>query len=193
MVSLSTLLLAAVATFASAHVSCNPPTAPANGYFTTIVRVPHSYPNATTTNVTVQLAPNVTSVKPQLVAGWKVDLTYAAADATKLEAITWYGGELPDALYGDFGLQMKLPNAPVGTVFYFPVTQATSNGTIAWTSIPDANGNLSDPAHPAPKVTIVNATTTSPGAAPAPVAKSGVTHTTASTLVVATAAALIWA
>nr|AIG55382.1 secreted protein [Thraustotheca clavata] len=160
MVSFTSLLLAATAAFTSAHVSCNPPTAPANGYFVTTIRIPHSFPNAITTNISVALPKNVTSFKPQLVSGWKVDLTYADADKTSLTGVTWYGGELPDALYADFGLQMKLPDVPVGTVFYFPITQTTNNGTLNWTSIPDANGNLPDPSHPSPKVTIVAAATT---------------------------------
>ncbi|EQC29075.1 hypothetical protein SDRG_13234 [Saprolegnia diclina VS20] len=194
MVSLTSFLTLSLATLASAHVTCNPPTAPANGYFVTSIRVPHSYPGAVTTNVSVQIPDKVTSVKPQLVGGWKVELGYTDATNKTLSTVTWYGGELPDSLYADFGLQMKLPNASVGTFFYFPVTQMTSNGSLAWTSVPDAKGNLTDPAHPAPKVTIVAATTASAEATPAPAAakSSSATMTAASSLVLASAVASMW-
>ncbi|KDO29136.1 hypothetical protein SPRG_05379 [Saprolegnia parasitica CBS 223.65] len=195
MVSTTSFLALSLASLASAHVSCNPPTAPANGYFATTIRVPHSYPGAITTNVSVQIPDKVTSVKPQLVGGWKVELGYSDATNKTLSTVTWYGGELPDALYADFGLQMKLPNASVGTFFYFPTTQMTSNGSLAWTSVPDANGNLSDPAHPAPKVTIVAATTASAAVTPAPAAtksNSATLTAAASSLVLASAVASIW-
>ncbi|KAF0698304.1 Aste57867_11068 [Aphanomyces stellatus] len=153
--------IAALAVITSAHVTCNPAIAAPNSYFVTVVRVPHSFPGATTVNVSVSIPAGVSSVKPKQVGGWKIDETFTTVNGTStVSQVTWYGGNLPDELYQDFGLNMKLPDVPVNTVLYFPVVQVTTpNGTLAWNSTPDTAGKLADAGHPAPKVTIVNAST----------------------------------
>ncbi|CAK4077185.1 unnamed protein product [Aphanomyces euteiches] len=153
-------VVAALATTVSGHVECNPPVAKPNGYFVTAFRVPHSYPGAKTTNVSVSIPDGVASVKPRQIGGWDVAFETKKVNGTDaISKVTWYGGSLPNELYQDFGIQMKIPDLPIGTILYFPVTQNTDpNGTIAWTSIPDASGKLADASHPAPKVTLVNST-----------------------------------
>ncbi|RHY23168.1 hypothetical protein DYB32_009746, partial [Aphanomyces invadans] len=96
--------------------------------------------------------------------------------------ITWYDGSLPDELYQDFGLQFKVSDLPLNTTLYFPVTQETiPNGTLSWTSVPDATGKLADSSHPAPKLTIAKAataassTTTTNSSATIPVKSSAAT------------------
>jgi uncharacterized protein YcnI len=126
--------------------------------------IAHSFPNASTKNVTVQIPANVTGVKPRQLAGWTISMTYRKNGA-EVDTIVWAGGSLPDSQYEDFGIQMKLPAVAAGTIFYFPTTQGTEpNGTLAWVSIPDASGAYPtgvDSARPSPKLTIVNATTSS--------------------------------
>ncbi|ETV75378.1 hypothetical protein H257_10230 [Aphanomyces astaci] len=160
--------LAALAASASAHVSLNPAVAAPNAYFVTIVRVPHSFPGAVTKNVSVDIPVGVASVKPQQVGGWKVATTTKTVNGTDVVSkVTWYDGSLPDELYQDFGLQFKVGDLPLNTTLYFPVTQETTpNGTLAWTSVPDDAGKLADAAHPAPKLTIQNATATTAAGAP---------------------------
>ncbi|RHY94241.1 hypothetical protein DYB37_000828 [Aphanomyces astaci] len=143
----------------SGHATLNPPVGAPNAYLVTSVRIGHSYPGASTKNVTVGIPTGITTVKPKQIDTWKVDFEYAEVNGTKaVTQVTWYGGDLPDDLFQDFGLQLKLADLPNGTVLYFPVTQFTvPNGTLAWTSIPDAAGKLADAAHPAPKLTVIKA------------------------------------
>ncbi|ETV75380.1 hypothetical protein H257_10232 [Aphanomyces astaci] len=153
--------------FVSAHVSIQPPTAVGNKNAVTAVRVPHAYKGHNTTNVTVLIPKGILSVKPQQMAGWQVKLQSklnTTTNASVVEAVTWYGGNLPDELYQDFGLQVRVGDLPVGTVLYFPVVQETTNGTLPWTSVPDASGKIPNAGYPAAKLTIVNATTTAPSA-----------------------------
>ncbi|KAF0698303.1 Aste57867_11067 [Aphanomyces stellatus] len=150
--------VAALAASASAHISLNPAVSPANSYFVPVLRVPHSYPGANTTNITVTIPTDkVSSVKPQQVDEWKVAFEYETINGTKaVSKVTWYGGSLPNSQYQDFGMNLKLMDLPVGTVIYFPTTQVSDNGTLAWVGVPDAAGKLSA-SEPAPKITIVKA------------------------------------
>ncbi|RHY17361.1 hypothetical protein DYB32_006574, partial [Aphanomyces invadans] len=100
--------VAALATSSLAHVTLNPAVAAPNAYFVTVIRVPHSFPGAVTTNVSVEIPTGVLSVKPQQIGGWKVATTTTNVNGTDTIAkITWYDGSLPDELYQDFGLQFK--------------------------------------------------------------------------------------
>ncbi|KAI9201862.1 uncharacterized protein BJ171DRAFT_516746 [Polychytrium aggregatum] len=185
MVSVNFASLVAAAALAvsgvQAHVTCNPNVAPNAGYFVTDIRVPHSFPGSNTINITVKIPDGVTSVKPQLIAGWKIDLAMRPLNPpivsdgttinTTVDTITWYGGVLSNDYYADFGINMKLPNVTEGSKLYFPATQITTNSTginvpLAWAAIPDANGTFpagADSAHPAPSITLWTG-----GVAPAP-------------------------
>ncbi|KAF0698305.1 Aste57867_11069 [Aphanomyces stellatus] len=181
----STYLFAAVAAASAvhAHVSCVPPTATANTNVLTAIRVPHSFPGATTLNVTVTVPTGVTAVRPQNIGGWKLAVSYQSADFSQdshggltnneVASITWYDGVLPDFAFQDFAIQFKVGDIPAGTVYYFPTVQFTTpNGTLAWNSTPDASGKLADPNHPAPKLLIVSPTTAAPQAVVTAPAKS---------------------
>ncbi|KAG9399223.1 hypothetical protein AC1031_012182 [Aphanomyces cochlioides] len=159
---ISSVLASAVAflaTLTSAHVEFVTPTAPSNSYSVNSIRVPHSFPGAKTINVTVDLPDGIVSVKPQQVYEWKVDFAYKNVQGTNVVSqVTWYGGNLPNELYQDFGIELQLSDLAVGKILYFPVTQVTvPNGTLAWNSTPDAAGKLADAAHPAPKLTVAAA------------------------------------
>ncbi|RHY27724.1 hypothetical protein DYB32_006575 [Aphanomyces invadans] len=154
--------LVAMATSTSAHFSILPPVAAPNANTVAVFRVGHSFPGAVTTNISIDIPIGLASVKPQQVAGWKVALDTKKINGTDaISRVTWYDGSLPDELFQDFGLQLKVGDLAPNTTLYFPVTQETTpNGTLAWTSVPDASGKLADPAHPAPKLTILPATST---------------------------------
>ena len=150
---MAALLLAAVASPAFAHVTLDPPQAPAGSYVRTAFRVPHGCSGAATERLTLRLPEDVFSARPMPKPGWRLTITRRTLDepapnghggqhSEVVSEITWEGGPLPDDQYEEFVVMVQAP-AVAGLRVYFPVTQSCTGGaTAAWAEVPDA-------AHPA--------------------------------------------
>jgi len=163
------VLLALVTAFlllggpALAHVTANPNTAPAGTYFRTAFRVGHGCDGSPTTEIRMQIPPGLQSVRPEVVAGWDVEVVvdeleepYESHGETVTEGpveIIWSGGNLPDEHFQEFGLSMKTPDTP-GETIYFPFVQICEDGELAWIEIPDTVEEWDELDSPAPYVTL---------------------------------------
>lgn len=160
------LLTVVVAAPAVAHTTANPSTTAAGAYAVVDMRVPHGCDGAATTALTVRIPDGVTSVKPEQITGWDVETEIGPYDepfenhgtiiTEGVQVVTWTVQEgadpLPDDLFRDFGLSVKLPDT-VGETLAFPSIQTCEDGTeAAWIETsddPDAELDM-----PAPLVTL---------------------------------------
>ena len=60
--------------------------------------------------------------------------------------VTWKNGNLPDSLFEDFGLSVKLPDKP-GETLWWKIVQECTKGEVAWVEIPKEGS--AEPEHPA--------------------------------------------
>ncbi|MFM0340480.1 YcnI family protein [Paraburkholderia fungorum] len=160
---------------AFSHITAQPNEAVGGTYFQTTLNVPHGCDGSSTVAIQVAIPADVLSVKPQMKAGWRVDIQTRAiepplkgehgASVTRVvSSVEWRGGPLPDSLYDSFGLVMKLPEA-AGKTLYFPVVQTCESGRREWTEIP-ADGQSWHALHsPAPFVRLKAADAAPPAAA----------------------------
>jgi uncharacterized protein YcnI len=160
-------LLLATAGAASAHVTASPGESAAGGYTVLDFGVPHGCDGSPTTAVAIQIPEGVTSVKPTVVAGWKIDIDMETL-ATPLD--DGHGGKitertasvtytataepLDDAYRQVFPVSMKMPDE-AGTTLAFPVVQTCVQGETAWITVPEEG--KAEPEHPAPVVVLTAA------------------------------------
>jgi uncharacterized protein YcnI len=160
-VALAALLAAPAAT---AHVTANPREAPSDSYFKLDFRVPHGCEGSPTTRIAVQIPAGVTSVAPQEVAGWEIEITegelpepvevFGQTVTEGVTAVSWEGGPLPDNHMQEFGLSLRFPDRP-GETLWFPVIQECEEGDHRWVTIPVEGEDPPD--EPAPGVTLLAA------------------------------------
>jgi periplasmic copper chaperone A len=163
--ALSGLLgLTLAAATAGAHVTAAQPTAPAGGYATIDLKVPHGCEGQATNTLAVQLRDDFESVKAQRVPGWEVSYERAPLEepvevhgrtiTDYVATVTWTasGDPLPDDQYQTFGLSMKMPDLPGQTVLLPTVQGCVDGSESAWIE-PDPDGD-----HPAPAVELLAAT-----------------------------------
>ncbi len=162
-VALAALL---VSTSAFAHVTLDAREAPTDSYFKAVFNVPHGCEGSPTTRIRVRIPDGVTSVKPQPKQGWDLaTVKRKLATPTKgshgeaiTEAITevaWSGGRLLDEHIDEFMMQIRLPNAPAGTVLYFPIVQECEKGITRWIEIPEPNAKPGGLKEPAPALRLI--------------------------------------
>jgi uncharacterized protein YcnI len=166
----TTAALTLVAAPAFAHTTANPSTTVAGAYAVIDMRVPHGCEGVATAVLDVSIPGGVVSVKPEQVSGWTVTTETGTYDepvvmhgqelTEGVVSVTWTaddGGELPDGLFRDFGLSVKLPDA-AGDTIYFPAVQTCVDGSqAAWIEIPA--GDDAELAKPAPAVTLTETET----------------------------------
>lgn len=151
-----------VAIPAHAHVTANPDTATAGKYFETKFRISHGCDGSDTVEVHISLPKGFVTAKPQYKAGWTATVVKSKLDKPvpaghgkmadeQIDEIIWKGGPLPHDQYDEFGVLMKLPDAP-GTL-WFPVKQICEKGVEDWKNVP-AGGEWHETDHPAPFVKI---------------------------------------
>jgi uncharacterized protein YcnI len=156
----SALLLPAAA---GAHVTLQPPEAPAGGYTRLDVRVPNEEENAATTKVVVQMPEGFASASYEPVPGWKTTVATEKLDQpietddgtidTAVKTITWSatGTGIEPGQFQDFGLSVKIPEGEPGQELTFPSIQTYDNGDVVrWIGDPDAE-------EPAPQVVLTAA------------------------------------
>ena len=159
--------LLSIATPALAHVTITPGQATAGEQATIALRVPHGCEGSPTTAISVQIPDTVASVTPQFLAEWTVDTTMGPlAEPVELHGetvsegireVTWSGGSpVPDGLYFDFGLSVRMPDA-AGETLYFPVVQTCESGETQWIEVPAEGEDGHDLEAPAPAVELVEA------------------------------------
>jgi periplasmic copper chaperone A len=151
----------ALAPAASAHVTLQPPEAPAGGFTRLDVRVPTERDNASTTKVVVQFPPGFLSVSTEPVPGWNAELTMRKLDkpveqfgeqvTEEVGTITFSGGEIAPGQFQDFGLSLAVPDGKPGSMLTFKAVQTYSNGEVVrWIGPPDSES-------PAPQVELTAA------------------------------------
>lgn len=150
------LLLAALcaAPLAHAHVTIDPPSAPAGAYQRLAFRVGHGCDGSATTGITVQMPDGVIGAKPMPKPGWAIDIAHGALATplqshgktvtTRVAEISWRGGPLPDDDYDEFVMQVKLPDTPGRYVF--KVGQVCEKGRVDWDEVPAAGAHAKTPA-----------------------------------------------
>jgi periplasmic copper chaperone A len=146
---------------ASAHVTLQPSTAPADGFTRLDVRVPNERDDAGTVKVDVQLPPGFAFVSYEPRPGWKVTVKREkAAQPIEVEGglevdeevrqITWSGGEIKPGEFVDFGLSLRMPKGEAGDKLTFKSLQTYDDGEVVrWIGPEDAD-------EPAPIVTLVD-------------------------------------
>ena len=112
----------------------------------------------------VRIPDGVIAVKPMPKPGWELatkiepyaePAEYFGETLTEgVREISWTGGSLPDAWYDEFVFRARLPDAPAGTVLYFPVVQECATGVHRWIEIPAEGKSAEDYEEPAPGVTL---------------------------------------
>ena len=188
---------------ASAHVTLQPPTAPAGGFTRLDVRVPNERDDAGTVKVDVQLPQPYPFVSYEPKPGWKVTLKRVKLDEPVdvegseidegVSQVTWTGdgkrGIVAPGQFVDFGLSLRMPEGKAGDTLVFKALQTYEGGEIVrWIGPEDAD-------QPAPVVTLTGpagAERVAAPAAPAPAADGADGADGADTLtIVALAAGLL--
>jgi predicted lipoprotein with Yx(FWY)xxD motif len=112
---------------ASAHVSVQPPAAPAGGYQVLRFGVGHGCAGKATTALRIEVPAGVASANPQPKPGWALTIDHAADG--KVSAITWRG-ELAADQFDEFLVHAKLPAG--GGKLAFPASQSCGAETVRW-------------------------------------------------------------
>ena len=147
---------------ASAHVTLQPSTAPADGFTRLDVRVPNERDDAGTVKVDVQLPPGFAFVSYEPRPGWKVTVKREKLDEPieveggfevdeGVSQITWSGGLIGPGEFVDFGLSLRMPKGEAGEKLTFKALQTYEDGEVVrWIGPEDAD-------EPAPVVTLTAA------------------------------------
>ncbi len=157
----ATASLILLASPAVAHVGVSPDQAPANGYGTVNLSVPHGCGAEPTEALIVQLPESLQSVKAQAVPGWEVTYTTAELDEpydNHGQTITEYVSEiewravdqpLPTDQFLTFGISARWPDDPEAEIL-LPTIQECPGGLEETWIDPNADAD-----GPAPRLTLV--------------------------------------
>jgi uncharacterized protein YcnI len=147
---IGTALLSAAPASAHPLVSADDSTPGARAILT--FSVPSELENGSpTTKLTVTL-PDLTSVTTRATPGWTSQLDRDLQAGT-VKTITWTAGPGVGIAHGEFEQFQLLVRLPKTTTVTFPTLQTYADGTVVqWDQRPLANG--SEPAHPAPTLTL---------------------------------------
>lgn len=156
------LALLAASAPAAAHVTLDPPEAPAGSYLRAALRVPHGCAGAATTRIAVEVPEGIYTAKPMPKPGWRLTVEHRPLPAPvagphghverEVARIVWEGGPLPDDQYDEFVLLLQTPAEP-GSTLTLPVVQGCEGGrSEAWLERPAPGRKARDLAHPAPTI-----------------------------------------
>lgn len=174
----------ALAPVAAAHITLNPGEWEAGGFARFDLRVPTERPNASTTEITVQLPEGLDFVSFQDVPGWERSIQMVKLDepiegeegeepiTERIGSVTWSGGEVEPGEFVEFGLSFRVPEDAAGSDLLFPATQTYSNGEVVRWIQEDPEGD-----DPAPRMAVLAAAGEEEPGASSP----GATDTTATT------------
>lgn len=147
-----------------AHATINPSEAPADSFARFAFRIGHGCEGSPTTEIAIQIPDGVVSVKPELVPGWEYEtvvgelsepvMLHGEKITEGVQQVRWFGGPpIPDGAFQEFGLSVRLPDAP-GETLYFPVIQTCEEGEHAWIERPAEGQSPGDLEEPAPALTL---------------------------------------
>ncbi|HET9996158.1 MAG TPA: YcnI family protein [Nocardioides sp.] len=168
--------LVAWAAPASAHVTITPSTTAAGAFAVLEVSVGHGCDGSPTTEITIRMPPEITSVTPARNALWDVEkeietLDPPAADAhgneidERVASVTYTARTpLPDGYRDTFGLAVQLPEDE-GATLVFPTVQTCEEGESAWIEVPADGQDADELELPAPSFVITAAGETAHGTA----------------------------
>ena len=145
-----------------AHVALAVQSAPAGSDFRAVFTVEHGCGNAATTALRIRLDDKIVSATPVAKKGWTAQVTQAAAPPTAARPpqmpreASWTGGSVPAHSPDEFTLLVRLPDAPSGTVIYFPVVQECGTTAVRWIEVPLPGEEPGSLDQPAPFVTLTN-------------------------------------
>ncbi len=160
--------LVGLASPASAHVTITPSTTAAGAFAVLEVSVGHGCEGSPTTEITVQMPPEINSVTPTRNALWEVEketeqLDPPVADShgneiTERVASVTYRAEtpLPDGYRDTFELSLQLPDAE-GDTLVFPTIQTCDQGESAWIEVPEDGQDSEELELPAPSFVVSEA------------------------------------
>jgi periplasmic copper chaperone A len=162
---------------AGAHVTVQPPSAPAGGFARLDVRVPNERDNKGTIKVDVQMPPGVAFASYEPVPGWTTEVTSEKLDepidvhgeevTEQVTRVTWTGnpregGIIEPGQFRDFGLSLRVPDGDPGSKLTFKALQTYEGGEVVrWIGPEDAD-------EPAATVTLAAAEEEEAPGAPAP-------------------------
>lgn len=143
---------------AQAHIVFAEPQAAAGSYYAGFLRVSHGCGAAGTVSIRVEIPAGVVSARPQPKPGWTLAVEHAplatpikgeggAVITERISAITWTGA-LPADQFDQFGIMMKLPDAP--GALYFPTVQRCTSGSNDWVHLPASPEAWHTTKNPAP-------------------------------------------
>lgn len=153
-------LALAIPSAATAHVTVQPPEAPAGSFTRIDVRVPNETDNANTTKVEVEMPDEFYFASYEPVPGWNAEIKTEKLDepvqieegfdaTEQVTTVTFEadGEGIPPGAFQDFGLSVLIPGEP-GDTLTFPSIQTYDDGEVVrWVGEPDAE-------EPAPTVTV---------------------------------------
>ncbi|MBD5785702.1 YcnI family protein [Cellulosimicrobium terreum] len=152
--ALTTGLVVAGASVASAHVTVTPNVTTAGSYGVLTFALSHGCDGSATTKVSIQMPEQVITVAPTVNAGWDVEKVMEDLDTPVDDG---HGGQytervsevvytattpLADGYRDAFELSLKLPEA-AGETLIFPTVQTCEEGETAWVQVP-AEGEVAD-------------------------------------------------
>ncbi|WP_251152015.1 DUF1775 domain-containing protein [Cellulosimicrobium sp. Marseille-Q4280] len=152
--TLTTGLVVAGASVASAHVTVTPSTSTAGSYTVLTFAFGHGCGESATTEIAIQMPEQILAVSPTVHPGWDVekvmeDLETPVDDGhggeyTERVSEVVYTAEtpVPNGYRDAFELSLKLPDA-AGETLDFPTVQTCEEGETAWVEIP-ADGQTGD-------------------------------------------------
>jgi uncharacterized protein YcnI len=161
------LAIVVAAPTAAAHVTVNPGEAPKGGFAKLAFRVPNERPDAGTTTVEVNLPEDQpianVSVRPK--DGWTYTVERRTLDepidnhgeelTEVVSKVTWTGGVIEPGEFDEFEVSVG-PLPEDADQILFPTLQTYEGGEVVrWIDEPNPDG--SEPEHPAPLLTLVDA------------------------------------
>lgn len=128
---------------AQAHVTLQPPTAPADQFTRLDVRVPNERDDSPTTKIELQVPDGIASISYEPVPGWDVDVQTGPLEnpiqtedgeiTEGVKQITWTAEDddegIPPGAFQDFGLSFRVPGKP-GDKLEFKALQTYGNGEV---------------------------------------------------------------
>jgi uncharacterized protein YcnI len=160
------VVVLALASPASAHVSVSPAEAPAGGFAQLVFSVPDELDSASTTQVQVVFPSDhpIADASVEPVPGWSFQVQKLAVTAPiktdtgsstqAVQSVTWTGGTIRPGEFQRFVVSVGLPANP-GSL-EFKALQTYSDGTVVRWIDSTPNGGP-EPDHPAPVLTLTKA------------------------------------
>lgn len=160
------LALAAPLT-ASAHIHVDPESAPAGSSSILTFTVGHGCDGSPTTEVTIGIPDEVTTVKPVVNPGWAAATSTEPVEdgvtdahgnpvSERTSAVTFTANTpLDDGQIDMLSVQVSVPEDAEGQTLAFPVTQTCESGSIAWDQA--AEDGEDEPESPAPVIEVTKA------------------------------------